>query len=121
MHQQYHDFCKNFSDLQCHQLMSLVFPFPEMSLKDYENRLEDSVLSLEEATTYFLQVAHGVDRAHSLGIFHNDIKSSNVLLFANSNGKNKYTAKLCDFEFARRCGCPSGRAGGTPFFQAPKV
>ena len=98
--------------------ISLVFPFLEMSLEEYKNGLNDRVLPLEEAVTFFRQIVVAEAYVQSLHIFHNDIKPSNVLVFCNGN-KQK-TANLCDFEFAERCGFPRARTGGTKYYEPPE-
>jgi serine/threonine protein kinase len=98
---------------------SLVFPFLEISLKDYKKKRSGSVLPLKEAFIYFRQIVETMVHIHHLHITHNDIKPENVLMFPDT-GKASYTPHLCDFEYAIREGCP-GRHGGTELFMPPEV
>ena len=113
-----------FSDsifvLSIWSVSSLVFPFLEMSLKDYIKTFPDYVLPVKVASIYFRQIVNAMVNAHSLGITHNDIKAGNVLMFRDA-GEDFYVAHLCDFEYARRNGHSPERRGGTEFFMPPEV
>ncbi|KAH0541257.1 hypothetical protein FGG08_004262 [Glutinoglossum americanum] len=48
-----------------------------------------------------IDIARGLYALHCSSVIHGDIKSANVLLFANPQGAGEpYTAKLCDFGFS---------------------
>ena len=58
-------------------------------------RLERSPLSIDEALDLGMQLADGLDAAHSAGILHRDIKPANIFL------TDRGAAKLLDFGIAR--------------------
>src|SRR5262245_40426144 len=64
------------------------------------------------AISIAIQVANGLERAHSLGVIHRDIKSSNVLVGPDGH------ASILDFGLALRSGATrvtaDGHAAGTP-------
>ncbi len=64
-----------------------------ITLKQYIDR--NGALPIKEATSIAIQVAQGIEAAHSAGIIHRDIKPQNVLI--SREGKIKVT----DFGIAR--------------------
>jgi serine/threonine protein kinase/Tfp pilus assembly protein PilF len=52
-------------------------------------------ISIEQARAILIQIAHGLQTAHSHGVVHRDIKPSNIIIMRDG------TAKLLDFGVAR--------------------
>lgn len=82
--------------------------------------LRTGPLSLERATYIFHQVASGLAYAHSKGIIHRDLKTSNILLDDLGN------AYLSDFGLAKILAgsvglTQSGNIVGTPVYMAPEM
>lgn len=79
----------------------------------------DGPLSLEETLRIALQVAEGLDAAHSHGLVHRDIKPANLLLEARWN-----RVLITDFGLARALDdatiTASGYLAGTPQFMSPE-
>ncbi|MEM8671345.1 MAG: serine/threonine-protein kinase [Planctomycetota bacterium] len=72
----------------------LVMPFIEgTSLRE---RLRDGPLESSEAATIVHQISNGLEAAHSTGLIHRDVKSSNILL-----DQDDHQAKLADFGLVR--------------------
>ena len=56
---------------------------------------DKKIPSIEQSTTWALEVACAMEHLHHHKVIHRDLKSSNVVLTANT------TAKVCDFGLAR--------------------
>jgi serine/threonine protein kinase len=57
--------------------------------------------SVDQATSISVDLTRGLHALHCARVIHGDIKSSNVLLFANSrDATESYRAKICDFGFS---------------------
>ena len=69
----------------------------ELATKSLYQRLHQEATkpSHEESTKWALQIARGMQHLHTYDVVHRDLKSHNVLLFAEEN------IKLCDFGCAR--------------------
>lgn len=77
-----------------------------------------------EALSIARQLCAGLGAAHSQGVIHGDLKSSNVILTRSSDGKTR--AALTDFGLARaretvQPSAQSGPRGGTPDYMAPEL
>jgi non-specific serine/threonine protein kinase/serine/threonine-protein kinase len=81
-------------------------------------RLEDSVLEIEQAVEIAAQVASGLARAHEMGIVHRDIKPANIAI--TSDGQ----VKILDFGLAKLAGrtklTKTGTAMGTVAYMSPE-
>ncbi len=99
-------------------LSYLVMDFiPGKSLE--ERILEAEPLNLAEILRIGMQVALGVDAAHSQGVIHRDIKPGNILL---ENGLDR--VKITDFGLAQVVDeeglTQSGLIAGTPGYMSPE-
>ena len=78
----------------------------------------DSGLRVERAIEFAIQIANGLNAAHTLGIVHRDIKPQNVLIGADG------TAKVADFGIARAellsTMTAAGAMLGTPHYMSPE-
>ena len=85
------------------------------TLKEKMNR---GPLPLGEAVDVCVQVAQGLDHAHSHGIVHRDIKPSNLII------TNQGIVKIVDFGLAKLSGQPGltkpGMIVGTPAYLSPE-
>lgn len=100
---------------------------PYMSM-DYVNGVsllqliaEHGTLAAADAVELFHQVCMGLAHAHAAGIFHRDIKSSNLLVFRNDQGR--LSASIIDFGVAVSKGQAEkgGTLVGTPRYMPPDV
>lgn len=75
-------------------------------------------LSVEQAVDVARQIAQGLDKAHSLGIVHRDIKSRNVMVSTEGH------VSILDFGVALLPGAErltaAGQAVGTPSYMSPE-
>jgi eukaryotic-like serine/threonine-protein kinase len=74
-------------------------------------------VSLETTLGIIIQVAHGLGRAHALGIIHRDIKPSNIIVTTEG------VAKIIDFGLATAADATVSLAGvarGTPAYMSPE-
>ncbi len=87
------------------------------SLQDRLDR--DGPLSLEESLRIGLQIAEGLEAAHSHGLVHRDIKPANILLEARWQ-----RVLITDFGLARALDdssiTASGQLAGTPQYMSPE-
>lgn len=87
------------------------------SLQDRLDR--EGPLSLEETLRIGLQIAEGLEAAHSHGLVHRDIKPANILLEARW-----HRVLITDFGLARALDdasiTASGHLAGTPQFMSPE-
>jgi eukaryotic-like serine/threonine-protein kinase len=77
-------------------------PYMVMEFLEGENLgsvTERGPLSIDDATTYFLQACEGVAEAHALGIVHRDIKPANLFLTQSARGRP--LVKVLDFGIAK--------------------
>jgi eukaryotic-like serine/threonine-protein kinase len=85
-----------------------------------QDRLDqDGPLSLEESLRIGLQIAEGLEAAHSHGLVHRDIKPANILLEARWQ-----RVLITDFGLARALDdssiTASGQLAGTPQYMSPE-
>jgi serine/threonine protein kinase/tetratricopeptide (TPR) repeat protein len=76
------------------------------------------------ATELFIQIASALEKGHEYGVFHRDIKSSNIIIAQEKNGEAK--ARVIDFGIAMVAGSEDlnfrGQAiVGTPKYMCPDV
>ena len=96
----------------------LVMPYlPDPSL---QQRLDnDGILDVESVLSIGMQVARGLEAAHSQGLVHRDVKPANVLL-----SKGTERAIITDFGLARAADDASltqaGLLTGTPHYMSPE-
>jgi serine/threonine-protein kinase len=82
---------------------------------------QETELSLVDILTIGIQIAKGLDYAHSRGIVHRDIKPSNIILMPESN-----TIKITDFGIAhfedqnQTQQTQMGEVLGTPRYMSPE-
>jgi serine/threonine protein kinase/Tol biopolymer transport system component len=83
------------------------------------DRLSQGHMSLKQINEYLIQIASGLDYAHSRHIVHRDIKPSNVLIH-HASGK----VVLSDFGIAKALSnvnpSRTGTIMGTPLYMAPE-
>lgn len=83
-----------------------------------EKKINEGPLPIDEALDIAIQVAQGLDKAHSHGIVHRDIKSANILM--TGDGK----AKIVDFGIAKLGDTPQltreGATLGTIAYMSPE-
>ena len=85
------------------------------TLKD---KIRRGPLKLDEAVDIAVQIAHGLDKAHEMGIVHRDIKPANI--FINRDG----VVKIIDFGLAKLAGqarvTRTGTTLGTVAYMSPE-
>lgn len=86
---------------------------------------EQGPLSEYEALPLFLDLARALEHAHGKGVFHRDIKSSNVIVSKIAGAPAKQNVRLIDFGVAALKGVesPNGRKTvlvGTPPYMSPE-
>jgi len=85
------------------------------SLRD---RIDKGPLNLERAVEIAIQIAEGLEVAHSKGIIHRDIKSANIML------DERGPAKIMDFGLAKLTDAPiedaKGSTMGTVAYMSPE-
>jgi tetratricopeptide (TPR) repeat protein/TolB-like protein len=84
--------------------------------------------TFQEALPFLLQLARGIEAAHTAGVIHRDLKALNVMLVPNQDGSER--AVITDFGLARHSirPIPDGRTAtmsrhimGTPAYMAPEL
>lgn len=103
-------------------VLYLVMPFlPGETLGDYEGRVRD--VDVAEGVRILVQVCHGLQHAHDLGVIHRDLKPENVMLRADRS------VALADFGVAKSLEQPDvlgltqtrhGEVVGTPYYLSPE-
>ncbi len=115
-------------DVGLHRSSGLDIPFFTMELLTGETLAQrltrEGRLPLEVARALLLQLAAGLDAAHSVGVLHRDLKSHNVFLRSDAGGNLQVV--LTDFGLARSSQEDAARATeggdffGTPAYMAPE-
>lgn len=87
--------------------------------QNIDEKIDEGMLSLNEAITIAMQVAEGLQAAHEKGIVHRDIKSANIMITA------KNQVKIMDFGLAKLAGqakkiTRSGMTPGTVSYMSPE-
>lgn len=103
-------------------MVYLAFAYCEgLTIKE---RLIARNLSVEQAIDIALQIASGLEQAHSRGIVHRDIKPANIML--NRRGGEPDAVKVLDFGLVKALGeekqgsrAQSGLTG-TPLYMSPE-
>ena len=70
------------------------------------SKLGHGPIAVRDAVDFAMQVADALDEAHSMGIVHRDIKSSNLII------TERGLVKVLDFGLAKVTGNLSAAAGG---------
>ena len=85
---------------------------------ELKERLRSGPLSIEETLEYGLQIARGLQAAHTKGIVHRDVKSANIMI--SETGQ----AKVMDFGLAKVRGAAQvtreGTTVGTAAYMSPE-
>ncbi|MFQ5629479.1 MAG: protein kinase [bacterium] len=83
-----------------------------------QERVASGELHVAEVIDIAIQIAQGLGKAHSQGIFHRDIKPANIMLTTDG------LVKILDFGLARIAGSErlsqTGSALGTPHYMSPE-
>jgi serine/threonine-protein kinase len=96
-----------------------------IALSDYIRQKQR--LAFQESLDVFTQIASGLGYAHSKGIVHRDVKPSNIVLLAQSNGGQ--LVKIVDFGIAKvtssaglhsQAQTASGEVLGSPLYMSPE-
>lgn len=86
--------------------------------KELRDVIREGTLTIEERTSVAIQIARGLQAAHSRGIIHRDIKSGNIMLTAG------HDVKIMDFGLARMEGAShitrAGTTIGTVAYMSPE-
>jgi len=97
----------------------------ELAASDLSNLLDRGKLESETAHGIFKQVVTAVAHCHHAGIYHLDIKPSNILVVEDSStGAQLPTVKLCDFGGSVQTSNPQQALTGTVgsmSYMAPEV
>lgn len=93
---------------------------------------KDGALAIDQACSYILQGAHGLQHIHESSMVHRDIKPSNLMVSSNVDEDNPWgQVKILDLGLARLCEEPQaanqrevltklGTVMGTPDFISPE-
>jgi eukaryotic-like serine/threonine-protein kinase len=91
-------------------------------LADYLDRA--GPVTLGDAVEIFLQLGHGLERAHQHGIIHRDLKPENIFLCVSRRNDVPFTVKVLDFGLAKLIAESHQSRGtqplGTPSYMAPE-
>ncbi len=85
--------------------------------RSLRNLMDEGRLTTEDAVSYAIQIAEGLDYAHRFGVIHRDIKPDNIIVSAHGR------AKITDFGIAQ---LPlgnltqTGALMGTPKYMSPE-
>lgn len=104
-------------DIQEHDgRMFIVMEFIEG--QDLRTIIKETGLPLDKILHFAVEIAAGLQAAHSKGIVHRDIKSANIMISEDGH------AKIMDFGLARRSGAAqltkTGVAVGTVLYMSPE-
>jgi serine/threonine-protein kinase len=89
---------------------------------NFEQLLAEKMPAPADVISWLRQAAVALDRAHSIGIVHRDLKLENLFLATSDHGPA--VLKILDFGIARIAESPqmtkSGQLFGTPMYMAPE-
>ena len=82
--------------------------------------VREGTLPLPRIVDLAMQVSAGLGHAHTRGIFHRDVKPSNIIIVETENdeGHRVQVPKVCDFGIAARSGARD--LVGTPAYMSPE-
>ena len=100
-------------------VLYLVMPFlPGETLGDYEGRVRD--VDVAEGVRILVQVCHGLQHAHDLGVIHRDLKPENVLLQAGQPVIADFGIALAVTQAGGTRVTQTGLSLGTPQYMSPE-
>lgn len=100
-------FCLDVAESSQLQIPLLVLERADMNLFEILQMQRDATIALEyclderDLCRLLKDVGRGMSALHEAGLSHGDLKPQNILVFKSGSGNVTWTAKLCDFGFAR--------------------
>eukprot|EP00027_Filamoeba_sp_ATCC50430_P000438 CAMPEP_0168557768 /NCGR_PEP_ID=MMETSP0413-20121227/9606_1 /TAXON_ID=136452 /ORGANISM="Filamoeba nolandi, Strain NC-AS-23-1" /LENGTH=557 /DNA_ID=CAMNT_0008588831 /DNA_START=63 /DNA_END=1736 /DNA_ORIENTATION=- len=84
-----------------------------------QNMVAERKFTLQQAMTYMCDLIDGLEKAHSLGWYHHDIRPSNIILVKNMDNDNR--AVLIDWGNATSVHACEETFHGTPAYSASSI